>query len=132
MTRSNLFAWLVQEPPIHGSGHGSLLGPRKERGGRVSSVFIFIYTRDYPKNGDGKPWKKGDEPLSPYEIYVEPQNHLTPYQRIRQCHWYKADMDSQEQVVEVLLRRYLHEDEVKYYLRQLTLMARKHDGNADI
>ena len=26
VTRSNLFAWLVQEPPIHGSGHGSLLG----------------------------------------------------------------------------------------------------------
>ena len=35
-------------------------------------------------------------------------------------------MPSQEQVVEVLLRRYLHEDEVKYYLRQLSFMARKH------
>ena len=101
-------------------------GPRKGRGGRVSSVYIFIYTRDYPKEGNGQPWKKGDEPLSPFEIYVEPQKHLTSYQRIRQSHWYKADMPSQEQVVEVLLRRYLHEDEVKYYLRQLSFMARKH------
>ena len=92
----------------------------------MSSVYIFIYTRDYPKEGNGQPWKKGDEPLSPFEIYVEPQKHLTPYQRIRQSHWYKADMPSQEQVVEVLLRRYLHEDEVKYYLRQLSFMARKH------
>ncbi len=25
-----------------------------------------------------------------------------------------------------MLRRYLHEDEVKYYLRQLSFMARKH------
>jgi hypothetical protein len=101
-------------------------GPRKGRGGRVSSVYIFIYTRDYPKEGNGQPWKKGDEPLSPFEIYVEPQKHLTPYQRIRQSHWYKADMPSQEQIVEVLLRRYLHEYEVKYYLRQLSFMARKH------
>ena len=101
-------------------------GPRKGRGGKVSSIFIFIYTREFPKVGDGKPWEKGDEPLSPYEKYVEPQRHLTPYQRIRQSHWYKADTDSQERVVEVLLRRYLHDDEVKYYLRLLSVESRRH------
>ena len=100
-------------------------GPKKGRGGKVSSVFIFIYTREFPKSGDGKPWKKGDEPLSPYDTYVEPKKHLTPFQRIRQSHWYKADLESQERVVEVLLRRYLLDDEVKYYMRQLSIISRR-------
>ena len=31
-------------------------GPRKGRGGKVSSIIIYIYTKDYPKAENGKPW----------------------------------------------------------------------------
>ena len=98
-------------------------GPRKGRGGKVSSVFIFIYTKEFPKEGDGKPWQKGDEPLSPFEEYVEPTEHLTAYKRLKQNLWYNQSKDVQEQALEALLSHYLHDDEVKHYMRQICLKA---------
>ena len=100
-------------------------GPRKGRGGKVSSIFIFIYTKEFPKEGNGKPWQKGDEPLSPYEAYVEPVEHPDIHQRVRQNTWYNAPHDAQEYALETLLGHYLHDDEVKHYMRQIRLVARR-------
>ena len=108
-------------------------GPRKGRGGKVSSVFIFIYTKEFPKEGDGKPWQKGDEPLSPFEDYVEPTEHLTPYERLKQNLWYNQSKDVQEQALEALLSHYLHDDEVKHYMRQICLKAgRSYDSYVQV
>ena len=108
-------------------------GPRKGRGGKVSSVFIFIYTKEFPKEGDGKPWQKGDEPLSPFEEYVEPTEHLTPYERLKQNLWYNQSKDVQEQALEALLSHYLHDDEVKHYMRQICLKAgRSYDSYVQV
>lgn len=40
--------------------------------------------------------------------------------------WYSLPNDTQERAVEALLGHYLHEDEVKYYMRQITLVAQCH------
>ena len=100
-------------------------GPRKG--------FIFIYTKEFPKEGDGKPWQKGDEPLSPFEEYVEPTEHLTPYERLKQNLWYNQSKDVQEQALEALLSHYLHDDEVKHYMRQICLKAgRSYDSYVQV
>lgn len=99
-------------------------GPRKGRGGKVSSIIIYIYTKDNPKANNGKPWQKGDEALSPYEVFVEPEKHLTIYERLKLSPWYTASQDIQERALEALLSHYLHEDEVKYYMKQIRLKAR--------
>ena len=101
-------------------------GPRKGRGGKVSSIFIFIYTREFPKENNGKPWRKGDEPLSPFEPFVEHTEHTNVHQRVKQNTWYQAPHDAQEYALETLLGHYLHDDEVKHYMRQIRLVARNH------
>lgn len=40
--------------------------------------------------------------------------------------WYSLPNDTQERAVEALLGHYLHEDAVKYYMRQITLVAQCH------
>lgn len=100
-----------------------LPGPKKGRGGKVSSVIIFIYTKEHPKEGSKRPWQKEDEPLSPYEIYIEPKERLTAQERLKQNLWYNAPRDSQEIAVETLLSHYLHDDEVKHYMRQIRQKA---------
>jgi hypothetical protein len=98
-------------------------GPRKGRGGKVSSIFIFIYTKEFPKEGLEKPWQKGDEPLSPFEEYAEPVEHTDIHQRIRENVWYNVGKDAQEVALQTLLGHYLHEDEVLYYMKQIRLKA---------
>ena len=108
-------------------------GPRKGRGGKVSSIIIYIYTKDYPKADNGKPWQKGDEALSPYEVIAEPKERLTIYERLRQSPWYTASQDIQEKALETLLSHYLHEDEVKHYMRQIRLKAgRNYDSYVQV
>lgn len=108
-------------------------GPRKGRGGKVSSIFIFIYTKEYPKVGNEKPWQKGDEPLSPFEERTEPIEHLTPYERLRQNLWYNQERDVQERALEALLGHYLHDEEVKYYMRQIRAKAgRSYDSYVQV
>ncbi len=101
-------------------------GPKKGRGGKVSLVYIFIYTRDFPKAGIEKPWEKGDEPLNPFEKYALPMERMSIQQRVRENLWYSLPDDAQERAVETLLGHYLTEDEVKYYMRQITVVARSH------
>ena len=36
-------------------------GPRKGKGGKTSSIIIYVYTRENPKEGICRPWQKGDE-----------------------------------------------------------------------
>ena len=98
-------------------------GPRKGRGGKVSSIFIFIYTKEFPKEGLEKPWQKGDEPLSPFEEYAEPVEHTDIHQRMRENVWYNAGKEAQEIALQTLLGHYLHEDEVLYYMKQIRLKA---------
>ena len=108
-------------------------GPRKGRGGKVSSIFIFIYTKEYPKVGNEKPWQKGDELLSPFEERTEPVEHLTPYERLRQNLWYNQERDVQERALEALLGHYLHDEEVKYYMRQIRAKAgRSYDSYVQV
>ena len=101
-------------------------GPKKGRGGKVSSVYIFIYTRDFPKNGIDRPWQDGDEPLSPFEKFALPIPKVSPQQRIRENLWYDLPDDTQERAVEALLSHYMTADELKYYMRQITAVARNH------
>lgn len=101
-------------------------GPKKGRGGKVSSVYIYIYTRDFPKAGLDRPWQKGDEPLEPLEKYTLPAVHPSPQQRLRENLWFSLPNDVQERAVEALLGHYLHDDEVKWYMRQITVVARSH------
>ena len=103
-----------------------LPGPKKGRGGKVSSVYIFIYTRDFPKAGLDRPWQKGDEPLEPFEKFTLPSLRPSPQQRVMENLWYSLPNDTQERAVEALLGHYLHEDAVKYYMRQITLVAQCH------
>ena len=98
-------------------------GPRKGRGGKVSSIFIFIYTKEFPKEGLEKPWQKGDEPLSPFEEYAEPVEHTDIHERMRENVWYNAGKEAQEIALQTLLGHYLHEDEVLYYMKQIRLKA---------
>ena len=99
----------------------------------MSSIIIYIYTKDYPKADNGKPWQKGDEALSPYEVITEPKERLTIYERLRQSPWYTASQDIQEQALETLLSHYLHEDEVKHYMRQIRLKAgRNYDSYVQV
>ena len=101
-------------------------GPKKGRGGKVSSVYIFIYTRDFPKNGLNRPWQDGDEPLSPFEKFTLPILKVSPQQRLRENLWYDLPDYTQERAVEALLSHYMMADELKYYMRQITMVARNH------
>ena len=72
-------------------------------------------------------------PLSPFEEYVETTEHLTPYERLKQNLWYNQSKDVQEQALEALLSHYLHDDEVKYYMRQICLKAgRSYDSYVQV
>lgn len=96
-------------------------GPKAGRGGKVSSVIIFIYTREHPKDGAEEPWKKGDEPLCPYEIVLAETmgKAISPQQQVKENSWRDMPRDSQEMATETLLRRYLSEEEVCHYIRQI-------------
>lgn len=99
-------------------------GAKKGRGGKVSSICVYIYTKEFPKAGKQTPWAKGDEPLYPYEIMSEAEEHLTPQQKVRQSPWLNQPKDSQEIAVQTLLRRYLKDEEVWHYMRQISVKAR--------
>ena len=93
-------------------------GQRTGKGGKVSSVLIYIYTREHPKQGQQRPWQKGDDRLDPYESVKsakEPVQKKTPAQKIHSNPW--RDYDHQDRIVYTLLSRYLTPKEVSYYMR---------------
>lgn len=98
-------------------------GEKKGKGGKVSSIILYFYTRKHPKEGEQRPWRPGDMPLSPYESY-ETKQVLTPSQKIKANDWY--DAEGQEIVVYQLLSRYLTKAEVAYYMKIINLQARKY------
>lgn len=99
-------------------------GPKAGRGGKVQSVFIYIYSRSHPKEGSLQPWQEGDLPLDPYE--TEKQEHRekrTPAQKLHSNVWY--GLEHQEEVVYRLLSRYLTKNEVAYYMMKICEQARR-------
>ena len=98
-------------------------GPRKGIGGKTSSIIIYIYTRENPKDGLCRPWQKGDEDLSPYEPpYVE-KARKTPQQKLHANVFYGAD--HQEEIVLSLLSKYLSKRELTYYMAAINREARQ-------
>ena len=101
-------------------------GQRTGKGGKVSSVLIYIYTREHPKQGLQRPWQKGDERLDPYESIIsakEPvQKKKTPAQKIHSNPW--RDYEHQDRIVYTLLSRYLIPKEVSYYMRVIASQAK--------
>lgn len=99
-------------------------GDKVGRGGKVTSVIIFIYTKENPKTCGNEPWKKGDAPLEPFEGTAEKVEYQTPQQRVRSNMWHDLDKDSQECAVKALLMRYLPEQETFWYLAQIRSVSR--------
>lgn len=93
------------------------------RGGKVSSFIIYIYTKDNPKQGEQRPWTKGDEPLFPFEEETKPKDKRTPAQKIHANEYY--DSEYQEQITQTLLSRYLTKREVAYYMAQIRKEAKQ-------
>jgi plasmid replication initiation protein len=100
-------------------------GPRTGKGGKVSSVILYIYTRKHPKIGPQRPWQKGDEHLDPYESpsTQQPSEKKTPSQRVHSNAWY--DYEHQDRIVYTLLSRYLTKKEVSYYMRIIGDQAKR-------
>ena len=98
-------------------------GPRAGRGGKVQSVIIFIYSRKHPKEGEQRPWQKGDIPLDPYiPSGMEGTERKTPEQKLHSNDWY--GMEHQEVVVFNMLSRYLTKKEVNYYMLKIYEQSR--------
>lgn len=105
-------------------------GPRKGRGGQVSSVLIFVYTKKNPKKGAERPWQEGDAPLNPYEEHFVNEEPTTPQQRVHSNPFYSAEPVYKEKYLELLLHKYLPDDEAGYYLRMTLQEARKRKYNS--
>lgn len=99
-------------------------GPKTGKGGKVSSIFIYIYTREHPKVGEQRPWKKGDEPLIPFETVTTVENRKTPYQKLHSNIWYGSD--NLDIIVRQMLSRYLSKREVAYYMMEIQKESLQH------
>ena len=98
---------------------------KEGRGGRVANIIIYIYTREYPKQGEQRPWKKGDEPLKPFEEENVNVKKKTPGQRLHANEFYDSyDREYLEQIILALLRRYLNQREVAYYMAEIRRQAK--------
>ena len=100
-------------------------GERKGRGGKVSSIVFYVYTREHPKKGEQLPWRNGDEPLCPFEEKLEPTEKKTPAQKLHANDYYNCQKEYQEMVVDTLLKRYLTDKEVFYYMNEIRKEAMK-------
>ncbi len=102
-------------------------GPRTGKGGKVSSVLLFIYTREHPKPGLQRPWQKGDDQLNPYESAVPAtegtKKKKTSAQKIHSNPWH--DYEHQDRIVYTLLSRYLTKKEASYYMRIIDEQAKR-------
>ena len=100
-------------------------GERKGRGGKVSSIVFYVYTKEHPKKGEQLPWRNGDEPLCPFEEKLEPTEKKTPAQKLHANDYYDCQKEYQEMVVDTLLKRYLTDKEVFYYMNEIRKEAMK-------
>lgn len=99
-------------------------GDKIGQGGRISSIIIYIYTREHPKEGEQRPWMKGDRPLIPFELDSVTEQKSTPYQKIHSNIWY--GYDNLDVVVKQILSRYLSKREVAYYMKEIQKEASLH------
>ena len=97
----------------------------KGKNGKVNSIIIYIYTRDHPKEGEQRPWQKGDEPLFPFDL-TEKEEKRTPAQKLHANVFYGNSHEYQEAVVQALLKRYLNKKEVAYYLTHIRREAQRY------
>ena len=94
------------------------------RGGRVASILIYIYTREHPKEGEQRPWRKGDLPLCPFVEEPETKEKKTLAQKIQTNEFY--NVENQERIAEHFLSKYLSKREVAYYMAQIRKEAQFH------
>ena len=94
------------------------------KGGKVATIIIYIYTREHPKEGEQRPWRKGDAPLYPFEEKTIPVEKKTTRERVRSNDFYEAE--NQERIAEHFLSKYLSRREVAYYMAQIRKEARYH------
>ena len=97
-------------------------GPRKGKGGKTSSIIIYVYTRENPKEGLCRPWQKGDEALDPYEPLYVKKTKKTPQQKLHSNIFYGTER--QEDIVISLLNKYLSKRELTYYMSKINQEAR--------
>ena len=104
-----------------------------KRGCRVKKVVFYLYTKKSPKEGPMRPWQEGDELLTPYEKSFEPAPKLTPQQKIHANPLYSLDVNNKEYVLADLLKKYLEEEEVNYYMHMAMLeMNRRLFNKTDV
>ena len=94
------------------------------KGGKVATIIIYIYTREHPKEGEQRPWRKGDTPLYPFVEKIIPVEKKTTRERVRSNDFYEAE--NQERIAEHFLSKYLSRREVAYYMAQIRKEARYH------
>ena len=94
------------------------------KGGKVATIIIYIYTREHPKEGEQRPWRKGDLPLYPFVEKIIPVEKKTTRERVRSNDFYEAE--NQERIAEHFLSKYLSRREVAYYMAQIRKEARYH------
>ena len=94
------------------------------KGGKVATIIIYIYTREHPKEGEQRPWRKGDAPLYPFVEKIIPVEKKTTRERVRSNDFYEAE--NQERIAEHFLSKYLSRREVAYYMAQIRKEARYH------
>ena len=97
---------------------------RDPKTGKVLQPSIYENSKDInPKQGEQRPWTKGDEPLFPFEEETKPKDKRTPAQKIHANEYY--DSEYQELSTQTLLSRYLTKREVTYYMAQIRKEAKQ-------
>ena len=100
-------------------------GDRRGLGGKVDRVYIYIYTKEHPKDGLQGPWKKGDRPLSPYDISRGETKKPIPKQKLQANSFYDVDDGMKCQLVKRLLEKYFDDRDLTYYMNAFKREARQ-------
>ena len=99
-----------QEVPIVSGG--------TRRGIKVTTVYLYIYTKDHPKTGVDRPWQQSDPDLYPFVESLEEAASLTPLERMKSNSLMPMSVDDKKVALASKLRLYLAPDEVAYYMRK--------------
>lgn len=100
-------------------------GDRRGLGGKVDRVYIYVYTKEHPKDGLQGPWKKGDRPLSPYDISRGETKKPIPKQKLQANSFYDVDDGMKCQLVKRLLEKYFDDRDLTYYMNAFKREARQ-------
>lgn len=113
---------------LHYEGHGNVWFDCLEQrtGRKVTSLCLFVYTRENPKQGFPRPWQEGDEPLCPYESENVKQQPPTKEKEAFSL-WKDLDLEQLERLLEIQLNKYLKKAETWYYLNYMWRSHRNYD-----